>query len=668
MFVQDEFGNWYDDGTGFDSSTTDTTVNTQVNNDNSSGANTSGTGVDNTSGTAGGTDQSNWSTITNQDGSKTVYDGYGNPVYTVDKNNVMTAGPGMGSSIADLIGGSMDSSTFGPALKKLLGGQGTTGILNSPAGIASALYGAYGMMGGGNKPQTAGWKGSIPTLSKVSSVIPQQEYKPYSGQPVMGRQMITPTQYVAPDQVASAQAAADQQAKDIAAKQTPVQAATGGLMGLNSFAKGGQPQYLRGNTDGMADKLDTSIDGVQPAKLSHGEFVIPADVVSHLGNGNSDAGADALYKMMERVRKARTGNPKQGKRINAEKFTGGIAKYAAGGNVQSFATGDLVSSSGTTGSTLPSSLTQSPYGYSQESNLSGWAGDYVGNMLGKTQALANAPYQAYTGPLTAGTSPLQTQAFDAASNLTVPTSIGSAANTAGNIASKAQDMSYNPVGTDFNAQQAQQYMNPYLKSALDPQMAELQRQNQIANMNANAKLTQAGGFGGGRQAVMNAENQRNMMQQMNTTLGQGYSTAFDKAMAQFNADQARKTQEAQFGASYGLQGLNTGLQAAQAQGQLGTAQNQAGLANLSAQMGAGATQRDIEQQGITANQAQFEKERMYPYQQLQFQQSMLQGLPIGTTVTTPNLSDLQKAGYTASEMQSLYDLISKIPGMGPTVK
>ena len=102
---------------------------------------------------------------------------------------------------------------------------------------------------------------------------------------------------------------------------TPVGAAGGGLMGL---AEGGQARparYLRGGTDGMADKIQTDIDGKQPARLSHGEFVIPADVVSHLGNGNSDAGADVLYDMMAKVRKARTGTQKQGKQINPRKYT-----------------------------------------------------------------------------------------------------------------------------------------------------------------------------------------------------------------------------------------------------------------------------------------------------------------------------------------------------------
>ena len=79
-------------------------------------------------------------------------------------------------------------------------------------------------------------------------------------------------------------------------------------------------RYLRGATDGMADKVPANIGGMREARLSHGEFVIPADVVSHLGNGNSDAGAKVLDAMMKRIRMARTGNTKQGKQINPNKF------------------------------------------------------------------------------------------------------------------------------------------------------------------------------------------------------------------------------------------------------------------------------------------------------------------------------------------------------------
>jgi len=70
----------------------------------------------------------------------------------------------------------------------------------------------------------------------------------------------------------------------------------------------------------MSDDIPATIAGKQPARLANEEFVIPADVVSHLGNGSSEAGAKVLYDMMAKIRKARTGNSKQGKQISAEKF------------------------------------------------------------------------------------------------------------------------------------------------------------------------------------------------------------------------------------------------------------------------------------------------------------------------------------------------------------
>ena len=93
---------------------------------------------------------------------------------------------------------------------------------------------------------------------------------------------------------------------------------TDGIASLGSYSDGGQ--LLKGPGDGMSDHIPATIGGKQPARLADGEFVIPADVVSHLGNGSTDAGAKHLYKMMDKIRKARTGNPKQGKQINASKF------------------------------------------------------------------------------------------------------------------------------------------------------------------------------------------------------------------------------------------------------------------------------------------------------------------------------------------------------------
>ena len=90
--------------------------------------------------------------------------------------------------------------------------------------------------------------------------------------------------------------------------------AAGGILGLK------EGKYLAGASDGMADQVPATVDNVEPAALSDGEYVIPADVVSHLGNGNSDAGAKVLDKFLVRVRKERTGNDKQGKQIDPNKL------------------------------------------------------------------------------------------------------------------------------------------------------------------------------------------------------------------------------------------------------------------------------------------------------------------------------------------------------------
>lgn len=98
----------------------------------------------------------------------------------------------------------------------------------------------------------------------------------------------------------------------------PSNMAKGGISDLGSYSDGGR--MLRGPGDGMSDSIPASIAGKRPARLATEEFVVPADVVSHLGNGSSDAGAKQLYAMMDRVRKARTGRKSQGREIEPQKY------------------------------------------------------------------------------------------------------------------------------------------------------------------------------------------------------------------------------------------------------------------------------------------------------------------------------------------------------------
>ena len=223
-----------------------------------------------------------------------------------------------------------------------------------------------------------------------------------------------------------------------------------------------------------------------------------------------------------------------------------------------------------------------------ESSLSPYAGPYVTEMLGRGQGLASEPYQAYTGPLTAGASDLQTQAFGGIASLNIPTEQMGAFDT-----------------QSFTADQAAQFMNPYLTAALAPQLAEARRQSNISGLANRAKLTQAGAFGGSRQAIMDAERDRNLQQNLAAITGKGYADAYDRAMKQFNVEQDRGLTAAEQASKYGLAAI----------------QKQADL---------GRTQRDIETEGITADRLQFEQERDFPYKQVQYMQSLLQGLPIAT--------------------------------------
>jgi hypothetical protein len=113
--------------------------------------------------------------------------------------------------------------------------------------------------------------------------------------------------------------------------------ASGGIAGLGGYSDGGR--MLKGPGDGMSDSIPGVIGGKQPARLADGEFVVPADVVSHLGNGSTDAGAKKLYSMMDKVRQARTGKKKQAPQVDMTKYmpmgkaSGGITGYAEGGTV-----------------------------------------------------------------------------------------------------------------------------------------------------------------------------------------------------------------------------------------------------------------------------------------------------------------------------------------------
>ena len=173
-------------------------------------------------------------------------------------------------------------------------------------------------------------------------------------------------------------------------------------------------------------------------------------------------------------------------------------------------------------------------------------------------------------------------------------------------------------------------MSPYLQGALDPQYAAAQRQAEIQAQKLQSQFGKAGAYGGSRQGVAEAELQRGLLDRMAGITGTGYQQAFEQAQNQFN-EEARRQMEAQ---------------------QL---TNRYGFDVAKALQDAGAGQRAIEQQGIGADIAQFEQERDYPYKQVQFMQSLLQGQPLETQ------------SYSYSQPTGLESLVGGIGGVKSTL-
>ncbi len=231
--------------------------------------------------------------------------------------------------------------------------------------------------------------------------------------------------------------------------------------------------------------------------------------------------------------------------------------------------------------------------------LATYAGPYVTEMLGRSEAISQQPYEAYMGPLSAGVSDVQQQAFTGLANLAVPT-----------------------TPATFDAATAQTMMNPYIQAALNPQLQAARDEAEAQRLANAARLQQAGAYGGSRQAIMESEGQRNLNQQLGDIRARGYAQAFDQARDQLAADR------------------------------------RFGLDALIAQRAGGAEQRAIESEGIEADYAQFREERDFPYKQLAFQSSMLQGIPI----TAQSYSYTQPS--TLSTILSEGGGLLKLLGMG----
>ena len=275
----------------------------------------------------------------------------------------------------------------------------------------------------------------------------------------------------------------------------------------------------------------------------------------------------------------------------------------------------------------------------QTADLPDWAKGYAKDTLAKTAALTDInqnPYQTYNQPRIAGFSPLQQQAQQGAADMTTAGQLGTGTNlaTAAGIGGLGIAAQANPQNFQ---NQVGGYMNPYMQQVLNPQLDELRRQYGISGTQQAGQATQAGAFGGSRDAIMAAENQRNLGTAQNQAIGSAYNQAFNAAQNQYNQGQNQS-----------LQGLGLAGQQASNLGQLGQTQygQQMGINQLQNQYGG--QQQALQQQGLTQGYQDFINQQNYPYKQLGFMSDMIRGLPLGqqstASVYAPPPSALQTMG------------------------
>jgi hypothetical protein len=341
-----------------------------------------------------------------------------------------------------------------------------------------------------------------------------------------------------------------------------------------------------------------------------------------------------------------------------------------------------------------------------------YARPYVERSLGQAAALTdvnNNPYRPYAGQQVAAFTPMQAQAFTSIGDMQVAPQLGQATGyanqaTQGGMATATPALGYGASGAGYGgvgagygavatgagdryAQMATSpgsvsaYMSPYMQNVVDLQKQEANRGYDITGSQVMGKGAAAGAFGGSRDALMRAENERNRNTALANIQAQGSQSAYDKAM-----------QSMQYGSNLGLQGLQTGIQGAQAgiqgagmglQGVQG-AQNAYGLglqgANTltnignaqfnqqmgiaDAQMRAGAAQQGMEQRGLDIGYQQYQDSQNYPYKQLGFMSDIYRGLPMsqGAQSMYQNPSMISQAAGLGMAGYGLYQMGKKEGG------
>jgi hypothetical protein len=282
-----------------------------------------------------------------------------------------------------------------------------------------------------------------------------------------------------------------------------------------------------------------------------------------------------------------------------------------------------------------SALPSSPTGMVNTSaSLQPWAQPYVFNYLNRAQQLAQG---------TPAPTALQQQAYTNAANMQTPGQFAQGANLAnqagqGMIGTTNTALGYGAQGAGYgqmatgagqnyanmatDPSSVQAYMNPYIQQSLAPQLQMLNQQQAIAGQGINAKAAGQGAFGGNRATLAQGLNAQNYDLARQQAIGQGYDNAFKQAQ-----------QAQQFGSTLGLQGLQAGIQGAQTglQGVQGAQQGYTGATQAGAALGNLGAQQNAAQLGIAGLQNQLGTQQYnLPYQNLQYLQGMMSGLPIST--------------------------------------
>lgn len=280
-----------------------------------------------------------------------------------------------------------------------------------------------------------------------------------------------------------------------------------------------------------------------------------------------------------------------------------------------------------------------------------WVTDIAKDIAGRATTLTDIntnPFQRFPGERVAPFSELQEQAFGTAGELTPSALTGQAGQLAGAATMGALGTGYDPYRMgEFTPVRAAQYMNPFVEMAMYPQLREAQRASEIQQQVDQAQAVRSGAFGGDRQAIVEAERQRNLGQQLGDIRARGYMSAFDQAQQQFAREQQLREQSRQYGAGLGLQGLQTALQGAGQMGALGGQQFGQARDVVGLQFGLGKEQQQLGQRQRDIEYQNFLNEERYPYQQLEFMSNIMRGTPMGTvqTMYTPPPSTMgQLAG------------------------